>query len=227
MIIRPAEVRVPASQLQEELILRLERCARICYKSEDKITGPSDSGFLKRILNSGHESVIEHEKITVLFIIDRGISHELVRHRIGSYSQESTRYCNYSKDKFGHEITVIDPFFFTPGSIEYKLWEESCLMAEKNYLQLLANGAAPQEARAILPTCLKTEIAVTFNIREWRHFFNLRCAHAAHPQMRQAAIPLLLMFQEKLPALFEDIKYDKAFPVEHYAPIHITDDLFI
>lgn len=226
MIIRSAEVRVPASQLDERIMLRLERCARVCYKSEDKITTASEPAFLKRIVKSGHESVIEHEKITVLMIIDRGISHELVRHRIGSYSQESTRYCNYSKDKFGNEITVIQPFFFAPGTTEYRLWEESCLLAEKNYLQLLANGATPQEARSILPTCLKTEIAVTFNIREWRHFFKLRCAYAAHPQMRQIAIPLLLLFQEKLPVLFADIEYDKSFPVQYYAKVHLTDDMF-
>jgi thymidylate synthase (FAD) len=111
MLIIAPEVRVPASQLDESMMLRLERCARICYKSEDKINEQHNSNFLQRIVASGHESVIEHEKVTVLFIIDRGISHELVRHRIGSYSQESTRYCNYSRDKFGNEITVIKPFF--------------------------------------------------------------------------------------------------------------------
>ncbi len=226
MLVIPPEIRVPASQLDEAVMLRLERCARICYKSEDKINDGYNEAFLQRIVNSGHESVIEHEKVTALFIIDRGISHELVRHRIGSYSQESTRYCNYAKDKFGSEITVIKPFFYTPETETYSIWEESCLLAEKNYLDLLAKGSTPQEARAILPTCLKTEIAVTYNIREWRHFFHMRCSPAAHPQMRQAAIPLLLLFQDKFKVLFDTIPYDTAFPVEHYAKVLISDDLF-
>jgi hypothetical protein len=143
MLIIAPEVRVPASQLDESMMLRLERCARICYKSEDKINEQHNSNFLQRIVASGHESVIEHEKVTVLFIIDRGISHELVRHRIGSYSQESTRYCNYSRDKFGNEITVIKPFFYKEGSRAYELWKESCLLAEKNYLELLQLGSSP------------------------------------------------------------------------------------
>ncbi len=226
MLLMSPEVRVPASQLDEAVMLRLERCARICYKSEDKMDDKHNETFLQRIVNSGHESVIEHEKVTALFIIDRGISHELVRHRIGSYSQESTRYCNYGKDKFGSEISVIKPFFYTPGTENYTLWEQSCLLAEKNYLELLALGSTPQEARAILPNCLKTEIAVTYNIREWRHFFKMRCALAAHPQMRQVAIPLLLLFQDKFKVLFDTIPYDTAFPVEHYAQVVICDDLF-
>ncbi len=226
MLVIPPEIRVPASQLDETIMLRLERCARICYKSEDKMDDDYNEAFLQRIVNSGHESVIEHEKVTVLFIIDRGISHELVRHRIGSYSQESTRYCNYAKDKFGSEITVIKPFFYIPGTENYSLWEQSCLLAEKNYLDLLGQGSTPQEARAILPTCLKTEIAVTYNIREWRHFFYMRCSPAAHPQMRQVAIPLLLLFQDKFKVLFDIIPYDTVFPVEHYAQVLISDDLF-
>ncbi len=226
MLIIPPEIRVPASQLDERVMLRLERCARICYKSEDKMDDEYSQSFLQRIVNSGHESVIEHEKVTALFIIDRGISHELVRHRIGSYSQESTRYCNYGKDRFGREISVIKPYFYIPGTETHALWEESCLLAEKNYLDLLDKGSTPQEARSILPTCLKTEIAVTYNIREWRHFFYMRCSTAAHPQMRQVAIPLLLLFQDKFKALFGKVAYDTAFPVEHYAEVLISDDLF-
>ena len=225
LIIAPV-VRVPASQLDESMMLRLERCARICYKSEDKINEQHNSNFLQRIVASGHESVIEHEKVTVLFIIDRGISHELVRHRIGSYSQESTRYCNYSRDKFGNEITVIKPFFYKEGSRAYELWKESCLLAEKNYLELLQLGSSPQEARSLLPNSLKTEIAVTYNIREWRHFFQLRCSPAAHPQMRQVAIPLLLLFKEKFRVLFEQVEYDSSFDRQDYAQVYVSDDLF-
>jgi thymidylate synthase (FAD) len=184
-----------------------------------------DSNYLKSIIKRGHESVIEHEKITVLFIIDRGVSHEIVRHRIASYSQESTRYCNYSKDRFGNEITVIEPYFFV-GNEAYKEWENACLYAEKCYLSLLANGRSPQEARSVLPNSLKTELVVTYNLREWRHFFKLRCSSNAHPQMRQVVIPLLLFLKGRLPIFFEDIPYDNNFPPEHCADIVLTDEFF-
>jgi len=226
MIIMQPQVLVPETELDQGIIKRLERCARICYKSENRMGDAYNEGFLRRILNGGHDSVIEHEKITVMFIVDRGITHEIVRHRIGSYSQESTRYCNYSKDKFGSEIAVIEPYFFKDRKKAYQLWEESCQTAEGNYMLMLENGCSAQEARSILPTCLKTEIAVTYNIREWRHFFTLRCAPEAHPQMRQAAIPLLRLFQEKLPILFENIEYDHSFPEDQYAQVLLTDDLF-
>ncbi|MEA1960934.1 MAG: FAD-dependent thymidylate synthase [Bacillota bacterium] len=224
MIIMQPQVLVPESELDAGIITRLERYARICYKSEDKMGESYSPGFLRTILSRGHESIIEHEKITVMFIVDRGITHEIVRHRIASYSQESTRYCNYSQDKFGREIAVIEPYFFRNRKDQFELWKEACQVAETNYLMLLEKGASPQEARSILPTCLKTEIAVTFNIREWRHFFALRCAAGAHPQMKQVAIPLLLLFQEKLPILFENIEYDQSFPVEEYAQVILTDE---
>lgn len=226
MIIRQPEVRVPEEELNPALLRRLERCARVCYKSEDRMQEDGAGKFLQSIVEHGHESVIEHEKITVLFIIDRGVSHELVRHRIGAYSQESTRYCNYSQNKFGGEIAVIEPYFFLDRDNLYRLWEESCRVAEQNYLALLESGASPQEARAVLPNSLKTEIAVTFDIREWRHFFRLRCSPAAHPQMRQVAIPLLLLFQEHLGPLFNGIEYDQTFPRKHYARMILCDDLF-
>ncbi|MDN5362151.1 MAG: thymidylate synthase [Moorella sp. (in: firmicutes)] len=223
MLIEQPRVLVPERALDAGLLARLERYARVCYKSENKIKGGSAASFLKSILARGHESVIEHEKITALIIADRGISHEIVRHRIGSYSQESTRYCNYSKDSFGSQITVIEPFFFTGRA--YEAWREACLAAEEGYLALLQTNS-PQEARSVLPTSLKTELVVTYNLREWRHFFRLRCASTAHPQMRQIAIPLLLLFKEKLPVLFNDINFDQTFPREHYARVIITDDLF-
>lgn len=225
MIIRKPQVLVSESDLDLRIIKRLERYARICYKSEQRMGEGYNPRFLRSILERGHESVIEHEKITALFVVDRGISHEIVRHRIASYSQESTRYCNYAQDKFGNEITVIKPFFLEKEA--YRLWEEACLTAEKNYMQMLSLGCTPQEARSILPTCLKTELAVTYNIREWRHFMALRCAPAAHPQMRQVAIPLLLLFKKKIPILFEDIEFDPDFDQQHYAEVLVTDDLFV
>ncbi|MDS1030398.1 FAD-dependent thymidylate synthase [Bacillota bacterium LX-D] len=225
MLIQKPQVFVPASQLGEEALLKLERYGRVCYKSEEKTEDKYNPNFFKTLLKGGHESVIEHEKVTVLFVVDRGISHEIVRHRIGSYSQESTRYCNYAKEKFGQEIVVIEPYFLV-GKDGYHCWKKACLSCEENYLEMLDLGCTPQEARSVLPNSLKTEIVVTFNFREWRHFFKLRASQAAHPQIRQVAIPLLLLFQEKLPALFKDIEYDTSFQKEHYGEIVLTDDLF-
>jgi thymidylate synthase (FAD) len=191
----------------ELMIQKLEKIGRVCYKSEQNITPQSASLFLTNILKSGHESVIEHEIITVKIICDRGVSHELVRHRIASYSQESTRYCNYSQDKFGNEITVIKPCFWAEESSEYQVWYDLMLNAEKAYNQLLALGAKAQEARSVLPNSLKTEIIVTMNIREWRHFFHLRTSQRSHPQMREIACKLLDTFKEEVPILFADIVY--------------------
>lgn len=189
----------------DEILNQLELIGRVCYKSENKISQNSAKEFIKRIVGSGHESVIEHCCITVKFICDRGVSHEIVRHRIASYSQESTRYCNYAKDKFGEEITFIKPCFWDEGSDEYKLWQQTMQLAEENYLQLIKKGAKPEEARSILPNSLKTEIVVTMNLREWRHFFKLRTSNKAHPQIRELTIPLLKEFQSKLPIIFDDI----------------------
>lgn len=227
MIIIQPRIYVPQDALAARILTKLERYARVCYKSEDKMSAQGNPDFLKGKVRMGHESIIEHEKATVMFVIDRGVSHELVRHRVGAaYSQESTRYCSYNKDKFGHEITVIDPYFLHDKPEAYALWQESCQVIEKNYMDMLQKGCSAQEARSILPNSLKTEIVVTFNLREWRHFFRLRCDQAAHPQMRQAAIPLLLYFREKMPVLFDDIEYDRTFPPEYYAEIVLTDDIF-
>jgi thymidylate synthase (FAD) len=188
-----------------EILRKIERAGRTCYKSEIKISDESAEAFIKSILKRGHESVIEHEKITVRLICDRGVSHEIVRHRLASYSQESTRYCNYSDDKFGSEITVIKPFYFLPGTKEWNIWYEAMLAAERAYFDLLNNGTRPQEARSVLPNSLKTEIVITCNLREWRHLLHVRTAKNAHPQMRQILTPLLHEFKEKIPIIFDDI----------------------
>jgi len=190
---------------REEILKTLEIAGRVCYKSEDKITEDSASKFVKNLVNRGHEAMIEHVSLTVKFICDRGVSHEIVRHRIANYAQESTRYCNYSKGKYGNEITVIEPFYWEEGSINYGLWEDACNYAERTYLRLIKEGATPQEARSVLPNSLKTEIVVTMNLRELRHFFRLRTAKTAHPQMREITIPLLNELKEKLPEIFGDI----------------------
>ena len=188
-----------------DLLKKIERAGRVCYKSEDRITEDSAEKFVKMIIESGHESVIEHEKISVKIVCDRGVSHEIVRHRIASFSQESTRYCNYNKNKFGGEITVIRPLFWNEDSEEFKIWVDCMRYVEKTYLSLIEKGAQPQEARSVLPNSLKTEIVVTMNLREWRHFFKLRTSERAHPQMRQIAKMILLDFQSRIPVLFDDI----------------------
>ena len=194
------------SPIDGNYILRfLERCGRISYKSEDKITSESSRKFLEMIIKNGHLSVIEHFAVSVKIICDRGVSHELVRHRIASYTQESTRYCNYSKSKFGSELTVIKPCYFNENSEGYFIWAESIKIIEANYIRLLNLGHTPQEARSILPNSLKTEIITTMNLREWRHFFELRCSPNAHPQMQEIASMILMEFNKKIPIIFEDL----------------------
>lgn len=190
------------------ILKHIERCGRVCYKSEDKITPDSAERFVSNIIKSGHESVLEHFSISVLFIVDRGISHEIVRHRLASYSQESTRYCNYSKGKFGQEITVIKPFYLNESDdpdFKFYRWYSTCHSAESAYLKLLERGCTPQEARAVLPNSLKTELVMTANLREWRHFFKLRCSKAAHPQMQEIATRVLLRFAAEIPVVFDDL----------------------
>lgn len=174
-----------------------------CYKSEDKITPDSAKVFANTILKSGHESVIEHVNISVRIICDRGVSHEIVRHRIASYSQESTRYCNYCKDKFANEITVIRP----PAMEAHQAtaWFLAMEYAEKAYFEMIKWGARPEIARSVLPNSLKTELVMTTNPRSWRNFFRLRTSPKAHPQIREIAVPMLAQFKEYMPALFGDI----------------------
>lgn len=192
-----------------EVLKKIEKCGRVCYKSEDNSTEESARKFINMIIKSGHESVLEHEKISVRIICDRGITHEIVRHRIASYSQESTRYCNYSKNKFGNELTFIKPMFWNADSPEYCIWKESMQVSENNYMKMIEMGVLPQEARSILPNSLKTEIIATMNLREWRHFFKLRTDTKAHPQMREIAIPLCNKMKELIPVVFDDIEIEK------------------
>lgn len=187
------------------ILRRIEECGRVCYKSEDRITDGSAEKFCRSLIERGHEAVLEHCAFTVKFICDRGVSHEIVRHRIASYCQESTRYCNYSKEEFGKEITVIKPCYLEDGTEIFAMWYNACLEAEEAYFNLIYSGLTAQEARAVLPNSLKTEIVVTMNIREWRHFLRLRCAPAAHPQMREVATMLLHEARERIPVLFDDI----------------------
>jgi len=188
----------------------IEKIGRVCYKSEDKITedGESAKKFVKMLIGRGHEAMIEHSSLSVKFTVDRGVSHELVRHRIASFAQESTRYCNYSKDKFDNGITFIKPFFFGENTQNYKEWIYAMGIAEKSYLQMLKDGATPQEARSVLPNSTKTEITITANYREWRNFFKLRTAKVAHPQMQEVTRPLLKELKTILPVIFDDIEVE-------------------
>ncbi len=192
----------------DEMLKRIEQSGRTCYKSEDLIDTDSAGGFVKRIIRSGHHSVIEHACISVKFICDRGISHELVRHRVASFSQESTRYANYSREKFGREITVVRPCFWDEESEAYALWLAAMKKAEEAYLDMLKNGARAEQARSVLPNSLKTEVIMTCNVREWRHVLDLRCSRASHSQMRELMLPLLQELFERVPPLFEDL-YEK------------------
>lgn len=193
----------------DSIMRHIEKAGRVCYKSESNIAENSAEKFIKSILKRGHESVIEHVSITFRVVCDRGVTHEIIRHRIASYSQESTRYCNYSQDKFGNELTFIRPCFWDEDSENYELWKTSMLDIEKNYFKLIDRGVTPQQARSILPNSLKTEIYITMNLREWRHFLKLRTSKAAHPQMRQVAIMIFDIFKEKLPVLFDDIDIEE------------------
>lgn len=203
------EILTPISEGGIEELQHIEKIARVCYKSEHLITedGESAKKMVKMLINRDHTAMIEHSMLSVKFIVDRGVSHEIVRHRISSFAQESTRYCNYAKDKFNNEIVVIRPNFFPDEESElYKQWKNAMAYAEKSYFSLIEAGATPQEARAVLPSSTKTEITMTANYREWRNFFKLRTEKTAHPQMREVTIPLLQELKEKLPVIFDDIE---------------------
>ena len=190
----------------EKIMRHIELAGRVCYKSESRISDKTAKKFITNILKSGHESVIEHISLTFKIICDRGVTHEIVRHRLASYSQESSRYCDYSNDKFGNELTFIKPCFWTEDDENFLLWKNTMAQLEKTYLEMRKNGARPEQARSILPNSLKTEIFMTCNLREWRHFLKLRTAQRAHPQMREVALKIYKILNEKLPILFSDIE---------------------
>ncbi|MDO5012257.1 MAG: FAD-dependent thymidylate synthase [Pseudomonadota bacterium] len=203
-IIEPSVEFVNAPDYQT-LMKTIEAAGRTCYKSEDLIKDGSAEEMVRKFLSWGHESPIEHASVTVRIICDRGVSHEIVRHRLASYSQESTRYCNYSKDKFGREIMVIRPCTICEDTDAYRIWKRCCENSELAYFDMLDAGCTPQEARSVLPNSLKTEVVMTANMREWRHFFKLRTTKGAHPDMRKVALMLLDKFEEKYPAFFDNL----------------------
>lgn len=192
----------------QKMLEKIEQVARTCYKSEGKIQEGSAAKMVASLIKSGHEAMLEHASVTVKFVVDRGISHELVRHRLASFAQESTRYCNYSKDDFGSEITFIIPDYLEYKSEGWNIWKESMKQAEDTYFKMLDFGLSPQQARAVLPNSLKTEVVMTANLREWRHFFKLRALGITgkpHPQMLEVAVPLLEDMKNLIPVVFDDL----------------------
>lgn len=214
------EILTPISEGGIKELQHIEKIGRVCYKSEDYITedGESARKFVAMLIRNGHEAMIEHSFLSVKFTVDRGVSHELVRHRIASFAQESTRYCNYAKDKFGAECAFIDlePGIMLDNKMKKMSGEEIALVmaewtsamedAERHYMRLLELGATPQIARAVLPNSTKTEITVSANYREWRNFFKLRVPADVHPQMREVTIPLLKELKGMIPVIFDDIE---------------------
>jgi len=206
MIVVPASAKIfTATPQLEELV---EQIGRVCWKSEDRIKPGSAKTFIETLKSKKHESVLEHGAITVHIVCNRGVSHEFVRHRIASYSQESTRYCNYSKEKFGQELTYIDPRpgFPTMTADDFAVWVEDMTDNERRYMAKIARGWSPQQARGVLAHDVKTEFYITANPRVWRHVFQVRTDGAAHPQMCEITRPLLLDFAQTWPALFGDIQ---------------------
>ena len=217
------EILTPISEGGIEELKHIEEIGRVCYKSEGKITedGESAKKFVKMLIDRGHEAMIEHSSLSVKFVVDRGVSHELVRHRIASFAQESTRYVNYSLEKFGNEINVID--IRNGIDLDNKMknmdsdtisaimgeWWLAMKDAEKHYMKMIELGATPQIARSVLPNSTKTEITITANYREWRNFFKLRVPNTAHPQMREVTIPLLKELKRRLPIIFDDIEIEE------------------
>lgn len=212
-----------------KIMKNIERACRTCYRSEGLITEDSYKKLLKNCINRGHESVLEHEKITVRMCVDIGVYKDLTRHRFGSFSIESTRYCNYGKDKFENEIKVIKPVFYDETWVEdgynsftqnkSMLWYKTIQEVEKNYIEMSNLGCTPDEMRMILPHSTAAEVTMTANIREWRHILDLRTKKMTHPSIRQVLIPLLLKFKEEMPELFDTIEYDIDFPQEKYAKL--------
>lgn len=195
----------------QAILKKIERVARVCYKSEDRITDGSAEKMVRSLIKSGHDAMLEHYSFSVLFTVDRGVSHEIVRHRIASYAMESTRYVNYSK-KDGITVIAPDALKLEEKRLiyvdSYDSWYKAMLEAEEYYLKMICRGYSPQEARSVLPTSTKTELVMTTNLREWRHFFKLRAIGTTgnpHPQIMEVTIPLLRECKEKIPVVFDDL----------------------
>lgn len=203
------------------MMKNLEMAAKQCYRTQSNITDDSYKHFLRNCINRGHESVIEHEKISIRMCCDIGVYKDLTRHRHASFSIESTRYCNYSKDKFGNELTFIEPCNIENGTTEYAQWYNLMNIVEKTYNEMARLACKPDQLRLILPHSVAAEVYMTANMREWRHIFSLRAQKETHPAVQQVMIPLLLYFKEQMPELFDEIPYNQEFDKNKYAEIKI------
>ena len=208
----------------KKIMKNLERACRTCYRSENLITDDSYKTLLKNCINRGHESILEHEKITVRLFCDVGAYKDLTRHRAGTaFSIESTRYCNYSKDKYTNNIKFIDPIFINDEK-NYELWKKSMQNIENYYIEMAKNGAKTDELRMLLPHSTAAEVTMTCNIREWKHVLSLRCSKTVHPSIRQLLIPILLKFKKDMPEIFDEVPYDENFPQNWYANISVVSE---
>lgn len=207
-----------------KIMKRIERACRTCYRSEDKISEDSYKNLLTNCLNRGHESVLEHEKITVRIYSDIGSYKDLTRHRFASFSVESTRYCSYNKDKYGNEIAIIDPVYIEDKEV-YATWKNAMEEMEKSYMKMKELGATTDMCREILPHSTAAEYTMTANIREWKHILELRTTNHVHPAIRQILIPLLLLFKEQMPEIFGNIEYDTDFNPKYYAKLTVEEDV--
>ncbi len=203
----------------KQVMKNLERACRTCYRSEGKITEESYKTLLKNCINRGHESILEHEKVTIRMLCDIGVYKDLTRHRIASFSIESTRYCNYGKDKFDNQIKFIKPVNMEEGTELYNKWYDTCKIIEQNYIEMSKLEATPDQLRMMLPHSTAAEVTMTANIREWKHIFSLRCTKHTHPAVEQLMIPLLLKFKKEMPEIFDNVEYDKEFDSAKYAKI--------
>ena len=207
-----------------KIMKRIERACITCYRSEDKISEESYKNLLTNCLNRGHESVLEHEKITVRIYSDIGTYKDLTRHRFASFSVESTRYCSYNKDKYGNEIAVVNPVYMEDKEV-FETWKKAIEDMEKAYMKMKELGASTDMCREVLPHSTAAEYTMTANIREWKHILELRTTNHVHPAIRQVLIPLLLLFKEQMPEIFGDIEYDKEFNPKYYAKLTMEEEL--
>lgn len=208
----------------KKIMKKIERACRTCYRSEGNISEDSYKNLLKNCITRGHESVLEHEKVTVRIYSDIGSYKDLTRHRFGSFSIESTRYCSYDKDKYGNEIKFMNPIYIENEEM-YNIWKETMENIEKGYIKMRQLGATVDMCRELLPHSTAAEYTMTANIREWKHILSLRTTNHVHPSIRQVLIPLLKYFREEMPEIFDEIEYDEEFNPKYYAKLLIEDEI--
>lgn len=208
----------------KKIMKKIERACRTCYRSEGNITEDSYKNLLKNCITRGHESVLEHEKVTVRIYNDVGSYKDLTRHRFASFSIESTRYCSYDKDKYGNEIAIVNPIYIENKEI-YETWKKAIQEMEKGYIEMKKLGATTDMCRELLPHSTAAEYTMTANIREWKHILSLRTTKHVHPSIRQVLIPLLKYFKEEMPEIFDDVEYDEEFDSKYYAKLMIEEEV--